>query len=170
MTTKTLSRHQARWAEMLASYDFIIKHRPGKKNPADGPSRRPDYAPSSAEERNETKIHLPIEDFTSAGPTNTSTTYEGRIPAMATSATAPMTSGKDMKGPQVPDQHLIVSLLRCPVYTYPLTKFLAGSNCWLRIHLHRRDSSNSQVHSQKSIITSRALVRAARTMSSEAPA
>jgi len=28
---------------MLAPYDFTIHHRPGDRNPADGPSRRPDY-------------------------------------------------------------------------------------------------------------------------------
>ncbi len=44
MTTKALTRRQARWAEMLAVYDFVIEHRPGKSNPADAPSRRPDYA------------------------------------------------------------------------------------------------------------------------------
>ena len=44
MTTKVLNRRQARWAELLASYDFVLLHTPGKKNPADGPSRRPDYS------------------------------------------------------------------------------------------------------------------------------
>jgi hypothetical protein len=42
-TSKVLSRRQARWAEILSSYDFVIQHLEGKKNPADGPSRRPDY-------------------------------------------------------------------------------------------------------------------------------
>jgi len=42
-TSKVLSRRQARWAEILFSYDFVIEHLEGKKNPADGPSRRPDY-------------------------------------------------------------------------------------------------------------------------------
>jgi hypothetical protein len=37
------SRRQARWAEVLSSYDFTIQHLKGTKNPADGPSRRPDY-------------------------------------------------------------------------------------------------------------------------------
>ena len=27
----------------MASFDFVIEHRPSKTNPADGPSRRPDY-------------------------------------------------------------------------------------------------------------------------------
>ena len=43
MTSKVLSRRQARWAETLSQFDFIIEHLDGKKNPADGPSRRPDY-------------------------------------------------------------------------------------------------------------------------------
>jgi len=42
-TSKVLSRRQARWAESLSSYDFVIEHLEGKKNPADGPSRWPDY-------------------------------------------------------------------------------------------------------------------------------
>ena len=43
MSTKLLNRRQARWAELLSGYDFILVHIPGTKNPADGPSRRPDY-------------------------------------------------------------------------------------------------------------------------------
>jgi transposase InsO family protein len=43
LTTKTLIGRQVRWAEWLASFDVCITHRPGKLNPADGPSRRPDY-------------------------------------------------------------------------------------------------------------------------------
>jgi len=38
---KALNRRQARWAITLAAYDFIIKYRAGKTNPADAPSRRP---------------------------------------------------------------------------------------------------------------------------------
>jgi len=44
MTTKILNRRQARWAELLANYDFILVHLPGTRNSADGPSRCPDYA------------------------------------------------------------------------------------------------------------------------------
>jgi hypothetical protein len=49
MTTKVLTRRQARWAEWLASFEFSITHRPGKTNPADGPSRRPDYESEGAD-------------------------------------------------------------------------------------------------------------------------
>jgi hypothetical protein len=42
-TSKVLSRRQARWAEILSSYDFVIEHLEGIKNPANGPSKRPDY-------------------------------------------------------------------------------------------------------------------------------
>jgi len=44
MTTKILNRRQARWAEILSGYDFVLDHIPGSRNPADGLSRRPDYA------------------------------------------------------------------------------------------------------------------------------
>ena len=43
MTTPNLTRRQLKWAEKLAEYDFNITYREGKKNPADGLSRRPDY-------------------------------------------------------------------------------------------------------------------------------
>ena len=43
MGVKELNQRQARWAIKLAAYDFEIFHRPGSRNPADGPSRRPDY-------------------------------------------------------------------------------------------------------------------------------
>lgn len=45
MTLKQLNGRQARWATFLASFDFEIEHRAGKHNPADAPSRRPDYEP-----------------------------------------------------------------------------------------------------------------------------
>ena len=53
MTTKELNGRQIRWAEKLAGYDFYIEYRPGGKNPADAPSRRPDYE-TAEEEADET--------------------------------------------------------------------------------------------------------------------
>ena len=38
-----INGRQARWLVYLTPYDFVIKHRPGLLNPANGPSRRPDY-------------------------------------------------------------------------------------------------------------------------------
>ena len=44
MTTKELNARQARWAEELSSYNFVIEHIKGKENTvADALSRRPDY-------------------------------------------------------------------------------------------------------------------------------
>jgi hypothetical protein len=43
METKVLNHRQVRSYLVLTKYDFVIKHRPGITNPADGPSRRPDY-------------------------------------------------------------------------------------------------------------------------------
>ena len=43
--TGKLNARQVRWAQKLAEFDFRIEYRPGKSNPADGPSRRPDHKP-----------------------------------------------------------------------------------------------------------------------------
>lgn len=43
MGVKQLNGRQARWATFLAAFDFTIEHRSGSSNPADAPSRRPDY-------------------------------------------------------------------------------------------------------------------------------
>ena len=44
MTKRKLNNRQARWAEELAAFDFCLEYRAGSRNPADGPSRRPDLA------------------------------------------------------------------------------------------------------------------------------
>jgi hypothetical protein len=43
MKQPRINSRQARWLIYLTPYDFIIRHRPGSLNPADGPSRRPDF-------------------------------------------------------------------------------------------------------------------------------
>ena len=43
MTKRDLRGQEAQWAQELAHYDFQIVYRPGKLNPADGPSRWVDY-------------------------------------------------------------------------------------------------------------------------------
>ncbi|SLM36387.1 hypothetical protein LPUS_05931 [Lasallia pustulata] len=41
--TPNLTRRQLKWAKKLAEYDFNVTYQEGKKNPANGLSRRPDY-------------------------------------------------------------------------------------------------------------------------------
>src|SRR5204862_3821500 len=48
MAQQRLNRRQARWCMFLAPFDFVIRHRDGKSNPADAPSRRPDYQSEDA--------------------------------------------------------------------------------------------------------------------------
>jgi hypothetical protein len=43
MKQPRIKGRQARWLVHLTPYDFIIRHRRGLSNPADGPSRRPGY-------------------------------------------------------------------------------------------------------------------------------
>ena len=50
MKQPKINGRQARWLIYLTPYDFLIHHRPGLLNPADGPSRRPDYMATAQEE------------------------------------------------------------------------------------------------------------------------
>ena len=52
LTKKELNRRQARWAKKLAAFDFMIEYRAGKTNPANGPSRRPNYKTLNSSEEN----------------------------------------------------------------------------------------------------------------------
>jgi RNase H-like domain found in reverse transcriptase/Reverse transcriptase (RNA-dependent DNA polymerase)/Integrase zinc binding domain/Chromo (CHRromatin Organisation MOdifier) domain/Integrase core domain len=57
MTTKELNARQARWAEELSSYNFIIEHIKGKENTvADALSRRPDH-------KEETQVNREMQMF-----------------------------------------------------------------------------------------------------------
>jgi len=38
---KALNKRQARWAIVLATYNFVIKYRAGKTNPVNAPLRQP---------------------------------------------------------------------------------------------------------------------------------
>jgi len=52
LTTKQLTRRQARWAEFIADFDLIIVYRPGKESgKPDALSRRPDHEPQETQER-----------------------------------------------------------------------------------------------------------------------
>ena len=62
--TKSLNRRQMRWAAELGAYYFTIVWRAGKSNPADGPSRRPDYQePGDAQgEPTENALHVILDN------------------------------------------------------------------------------------------------------------
>ncbi|KAG8935233.1 hypothetical protein FRC01_005489 [Tulasnella sp. 417] len=51
MKSQPLNDRQSRWSMLLSEYDFVLTHKPGSKNMADAPSRRPDYAPSPNDKR-----------------------------------------------------------------------------------------------------------------------
>ena len=50
MTSQILNRCQARWSMFLSEFDFKLDYAPGKKNPADAPSRCPDFIPQEGDE------------------------------------------------------------------------------------------------------------------------
>ena len=50
MTKRKLNSRQMRWAEELAAFDFVLEYRTGSSNPADGPSRRPDFERKTVED------------------------------------------------------------------------------------------------------------------------
>ncbi|QRW21043.1 Transposon Tf2-1 polyprotein [Rhizoctonia solani] len=49
MSTRVLNRQQARWSLFLADFNFSLSYAPGSCNPADAPSRRPDYVPKEGD-------------------------------------------------------------------------------------------------------------------------
>ncbi len=53
MKQPRLNGRQARWCFHLTPYDFTIRYRKGAENPADGPSRRPDYGVSKGRDAEE---------------------------------------------------------------------------------------------------------------------
>ena len=66
MTTKALSRRQARWSEYLSRFDFKILYQPGKINgKADALTRRSGDFPSSEDERvvQQSRVILKPENF-----------------------------------------------------------------------------------------------------------
>lgn len=50
MSTRILNRRQARWSIFLSEFNFRLDYLPGSRNPADAPSRRPDYVLSEGED------------------------------------------------------------------------------------------------------------------------
>lgn len=58
MKSQALTSRQARWASFLSEFHFYILHTPGKNNPADPASRRPDYTSNSTESSRVTLLGL----------------------------------------------------------------------------------------------------------------
>jgi len=59
MTTKKLTRRQARWAEFLAGYNFQVTYRPRKQNDkADALTRRPRDRPEGDEQDDRQQYQL----------------------------------------------------------------------------------------------------------------
>lgn len=50
MSSRVLNRRQARWSMFLSEFNFRLDYAPGLKNPADAPSRRPDFAPREGDD------------------------------------------------------------------------------------------------------------------------
>ena len=71
-----LSRRQARWALYLSRFTFVIIHKPGSQNKADGLSRRPDHS-EGMELDNEQKILLDTKFFTVRATRPTAITIQG---------------------------------------------------------------------------------------------
>lgn len=69
MQTKTLNHRQVRSYLALSGFDFTIVHQPGKTNPADGPSRRPDYMENARdpEQKNNTAYLTGLQQLLSKG-------------------------------------------------------------------------------------------------------
>jgi hypothetical protein len=59
MKIPRLIGRQARWLTDLSEFDFHIQYRQGKKNLADGPSRRPDYALDNEERKLNSESLIP---------------------------------------------------------------------------------------------------------------
>ena len=53
---KDLSRRQVRWAQRLSAFWFRVEYQKGSQNPADGPSRRPDYQKQVEKEDNSREL------------------------------------------------------------------------------------------------------------------
>ena len=94
MTTKKLTRRQARWAEFLSELNFVITYRPGKKNEkADALTRRPnDKSHDDDDERQQHQLQTllpperlelqPIEEATEPEETTRNDESDPELPTL----------------------------------------------------------------------------------------
>jgi transposase InsO family protein len=78
MSTKKLSPRQARWAEMLSQYRFLIRFRPGKKNCLADPLTRKEAQPDTRTDR--TQILLPQKYLEAGVSPEDPASYTGSYP------------------------------------------------------------------------------------------
>lgn len=97
MSTKVLNRRQARWAQYLASFDFEILYRKGSLNPADGPSRRPDYK-EHAEELDQTCLPTLQNKLRLRGETHVMSIFIGLVSTrLSTGSSQPVSLPENME-------------------------------------------------------------------------
>lgn len=98
MTKRRLNGRQSRWAESLSRYDFVIEHQPGKANPADAPSRRPDYKPGDGDEDSQflPGLHFRIEPQSGLG----AVPPQGGAGSQPVSTQSPGKEGAGLRQPQ----------------------------------------------------------------------
>jgi RNase H-like domain found in reverse transcriptase/Integrase zinc binding domain/Chromo (CHRromatin Organisation MOdifier) domain len=77
MMNWNVSHHQARWSEYLSHFDFCMEHIQGKRNRADGLSRRPDYLPDGMD--NVDQVLLPSSPFINAIINFSSPTFQEQL-------------------------------------------------------------------------------------------
>ena len=93
MKQSKLNGRQARWLIFLAPYDFVIAYRTGKTNPADAPSRRPDY---KGQEESNTEL-LPLLQAKMPGATPDETSRQGKAGEMPVTASVSVVAKKRAK-------------------------------------------------------------------------
>ena len=111
LKTKKLNGRQVRWASFLAGYHFEVIHRPGHRNPADGPSRRPDYGQEEPDDANSAIIRRLGAQLTRMGEVEGSsrqTAAVHELPSISVVRYAPRTS----TGPQVTHYEAIAAVTR----------------------------------------------------------
>ncbi len=62
MTSHQLNRRQAHWSLELTEFNFKLSWTPGSKNPADGPSRYPDYVPQEGDTVKDINLQTMLSD------------------------------------------------------------------------------------------------------------
>lgn len=68
-TSKTLTRRQARWSEIINHHKYVIRYRPGDKSgKPDALSRRPDYAEGGKASESDPQILLRPLEISASGP------------------------------------------------------------------------------------------------------